>query len=283
MRLREAFVGPCPSHRLTLAACAILAVGASACGAPPDAATPAPEPSAPSTEAEPSRAAPPLGATSQPAGATAPASSPSRPPRPAADSSPEGLDPLTEAERGELEQRCKAFVSAVTQAGKKAGRTKSSTDIALEVLANPPKSPGLDAERCAPLMKRELVAYRARTIEAEAMLALKQLAFAMADAHAKNGALCPSAPAVPSMLDGLAREPYASTSKDWSAPGWLCANFAISPPQRFQYELRSDAGAGSYEIVARGFPVEGGPATELFVRGKVEAGQLAPSQEILRR
>jgi hypothetical protein len=77
-------------------------------------------------------------------------------------------------------------VSAVTQAGKKAGRSKSSTDIALDVLANPPKSAGVDSERCAPLMKRELIAYRARTIEIEAMLALKQLAFAMADAHART-------------------------------------------------------------------------------------------------
>jgi hypothetical protein len=268
---------------LLLAAGALLVVGASACGGRPEAATPTPEPSAPTAEPASLPGAPPLGTASQPTGASEPASSPPRPPRPAADSSPDGLDPLTDAERTEFEQRCKAFVSAVTQAGKKAGRTKSSTEIALDVLANPPKSPGVDSERCAPLMKRELVAYRARTIEIEAILALKQLAFAMADAHAKNGALCPSAPAIPSALDGLAKEPYASTSKDWSAPGWLCVNFAISPPQRFQFELRSDAGAASYEIVARGFPVEGGPATELFVRGKVEAGQLSPSQEIFRR
>lgn len=267
--------------------CATLALALWACGGAPPPAPPSASGSPAGAAHGSNEAAPPPdeAAASTPSAPPSPevVKSAARAPRPAADSLPEGLDPLTEPERGELGERCKAFVSAVTQAGKKAGRSKGSIEIALEVLAKPPKPPGVDAERCATLMKRDLIAYRARTIEAEAMLALKQLAFAMSDAFARQGALCPSAPAVPSTLEVLAEEAYASKPEDWSAPGWRCLSFAISPPQRFQYALRSDPSAGSYELVARGFPVDGGPASELFVRGQIESGQLSPSQEILRR
>mgnify|MGYP000939422163 CR=1 FL=1 len=271
----------------TLVACCALGLALAACaGAPPHSTPPAGGSHADAAREASESPSPPGEATaSTEASSPTPDASKSarRAPRPAADSLPDGLAPLGEAERSELAERCKAFVSAVTQAGKKAGRSKGSIEIALEVLANPPKPPGVDAERCASLMKRDLLAYRARTIEAEAMLTLKQLAFAMSDAFSRQGSLCPSAPAVPSALELLAKEPYASSPQDWQSAGWRCLGFTISPPQRFQYELRSDPSAGSYEIVARGFPVDGGPPAELYVRGEVESGQLSPSQEILRR
>lgn len=276
-----------PASHSTLLACSALGLALAACaGTPPHSSPPAGAPHA-DTAREAAESPSPPGEATASTGGTSPtpdaSKSARRTPRPAADSLPDGLAPLGEAERSELEHGCKAFVSAVTRAGKKAGRSKSSIEIALEVLANPPKPPGVDAERCASLMKRDLLAYRARTIESEAMLTLKQLAFAMSDAFARQGSLCPSAPAVPSAHDLLAKEPYASSPQDWQSPGWRCLGFAISPPQRFQYEVRSDPNAGSYEIVARGFPVDGGPLSELYVRAEVESGQLSPSQEILRR
>ena len=51
----------------------------------------------------------------------------------------------------------------------------------------------------------------------------------------------------------------------------------------FQYELRSDATAKTFEVIARGYPVQGAPPTELYVAGKVESGAIDPSVPVMRR
>ncbi len=75
-----------------------------------------------------------------------------------------------------------------------------------------------------------------------------------------------------------------SKTEDWAAPGWGCAHFNLAgESQRFQYQLVTDGKAGTWEVVARGFPVKGGAPTELYARGRIEEGHIKPSREVYRR
>jgi hypothetical protein len=99
-----------------------------------------------------------------------------------------------------------------------------------------------------------------------------------------QGKLCASAAAVPADLATLKRGPVTPGPDAYATPGWMCVRFANQgAPQHFQYELRTDASDQSYEIVARGFPVKGKPAVELFLKGKAEDGQITPSSDVYRR
>ena len=75
---------------------------------------------------------------------------------------------------------------------------------------------------------------------------------------------------MPPSLETVKDKPYQSTMADWKAEGWLCARFDMAgTPQVFQYELRTDAKAKTFEVIARGYPVQGAAPTELYIAGKV--------------
>lgn len=273
------------------AAAAVLALVpwlAAACGpATPDPATPAPDASGTSTATPP-----PADSTTTPEpSATAAASAaepPPAPPKPGVpyDSVPiPGTSPLSADEAKELKAKCKKFTDAVTAAAKKAGAGKRPIDGLFEALASPPPVAGVDAPRCADLMRRDTVEYLARTRENEAKINLRRVMVGLMGALDKSPpALCPSAPAVPAALATVRDVPYASKPEDWQAEGWKCARFDLAGGQQvFQYEMRTDDKSRSYEVIARGYPVQGGPATELYIAGKVESGALDPSTPILRR
>jgi hypothetical protein len=95
--------------------------------------------------------------------------------------------------------------------------------------------------------------------------------------------MCPSAPPVPASLGALRDGTYASKPEDWAAPGWSCLRFEQPMPQHYQYEVRSDPKAGTYEAIARRPSAEGRPASELFLRGLMENGDLQPNSAVMRR
>lgn len=262
----------------------------SACGSTTtDAQSPAPTASATSTAAP--AADPSATATAAATSSAAPTSDPtaSAPPAkkgvPLESSAPPGAQPLTDDEAKELESKCKKLADAVAAAAKKTGGKKRPVDVVQEVIAHPPKLPGVDIPRCGALMERELTDYLARTRESEAKLNLKRILVSLGSAiEASPPKFCASAGPTPPDLATVKDIPYQSTPADWQAPGWKCAVFDLSgAPQVFQYELRTDAKAQSFEVIARGYSVRGAAATEIYVAGKVENGKIDPSTPVLRR
>ena len=267
---------------------ALLGVGALlvSCGpASPDPVSPPPTASASApTEASPG---PTAGATADPVKtaepvATAPAPKPGVP---VESSPPPGTKPLDEAESKELTGKCKKLMDVIASTAKKDGGKKRPIDYAMDVVAHPPKLAGVDVPRCGDLVVRDMIEYLARTRENEAKLNLKRILVGLMMALERDvPVLCSSAPAVPPDLATVKDVPYASTGADWKAPGWTCARFDLSGGQQvFQYELRSNAAAKTFEVIARGYPVQGAPPTELYVAGRVESGAIDPSTPVMRR
>ncbi len=281
------------SPRSVLAALAAVASLTSAsCGGAP---APAPESAAPPAAAPAVDAAPAPLTSAAPVASSAPAAPPSaapaasgppaREPVLASSSLPEGIAPLSEADKKEMEAKCKPLADFIAATGKKAGRKKAAIEVMQEVLKSPPQLKGVDVPRCGDLMMRELNAYLARTIENEAIMTLKRISIGMSTAlELEPPAFCPSAPPVPADAADLQKLPYVSTPADWRAPGWKCVRLdLLSAPQRYQYELKTDPKAQTFLATARGYPVKGGPLSELFLEGKAVGGKLQPTSEIKRR
>ena len=232
-------------------------------------------------------AGPTAGGTEAPAKAAEPATTAPtpKPGVPVDASPPPGTKPLDEAESKELAGTCKKLMDVIASTAKKDGGKKRPIDYAMDVVAHPPKLAGVDVPRCGDLVVRDMIEYLARTRENEAKLNLKRIVVGLMTALERDvPILCPSAPAVPPDLATVKDVPFASTGADWKAPGWTCARFDLSGGQQvFQYELRSDATAKTFEVIARGYPVQGAPPTELYVAGKVESGAIDPSVPVMRR
>lgn len=261
-----------------------LVLFSAACGA----ATTSPSEPAPSASPE---AGKPTAAevSASPAASAALTATPSAPPPApavlAADSSPPGIHPLAEDEKKELATQCKKLQDAITKSARKDAGKRRSDEIVAQFLANPPKIAGVDVPRCGDLMLRDLRAYLARTRENGAVVGLKMIVVGLSRAiEDKPGQLCPSAPAVPADLASLATAPQKTESSDWKAAGWTCAHFdRAGSMEMFQYELKTDQKTGHYEAIARGFPVPGEKATELFLAGDVKDGKIEPSSAVMRR
>jgi hypothetical protein len=161
----------------------------SACGAP---AAPPPAPTAAAVEHHDAAVDPP-----PPGRPSAPAPQ-ARAPRPATASDADGLRPLDDAEAEELKKGCEKFLGALEAAGRTrspAGRV-AATEVMLDLLADPPRVDGVDLPRCTELVRRDLEIYRARTMESEAIQALRMIAIALQRADSPE-AMCAAAPAVP--------------------------------------------------------------------------------------
>lgn len=284
---------PARAPRASLAAAVLTTWLAAGCGpSSPEAASPSasaqPSGSASASTSSSSNEAP--AASGAPESAAAPAATAEavaapKPGVPFDSVPPPGTNPLSDTESAELKSKCKKFADAVTAAAKKAGAGKRPIDGLFEALANPPKVAGVDVARCSELMRRDTIEYFAHSREAEAKINLRRIMVGLMSAlDGSAPALCASAPAVPAALASVKEQPYSSKPEDWKAEGWRCARFDLSgAPQVFQYELRTDPKGKTYEVIARGYPVQGGPATELYIAGKVESGAIDPSTPILRR
>ena len=266
----------------------VLLLGSSGCGpATPEPSSPSPTASAsastaPSVVASTAPTATPTSAPTSEPEAIAPSTKPGVP---VESSPPPGTQPLTEPEQKELASKCKKLGDAIVAAAKKGGAKKRPIDYANEVLSNPPKLPGVDVPRCSELIRRDTIDYLARTRENEAKLNMKRIVVGLMTALEREPPeLCAGAPAVPKDLASVKDAPYASTADDWKDAGWKCARFdLVGGQQVFQYELRTDKKTLTYEVIARGYPVQGAPATELFISGKVDHGAIDPSMPVMRR
>lgn len=190
-------------------------------------------------------------------------------PRVAADSAAEGLEPLDAAERATLEAAdCRAQVQqiAASTVGPRGnaghGVVGGATRLIGSLIAARPQTP------CLALAVRDTRVYRARTIESEAIAALRSVARAMTDAGEERTTLCPSAPPMPADLDALREGPVTVDSAALRGGPWECAMpVFFGDPVRFQYEIRTAPDGSQSEIIARGFPVADRPRPEeLFVR-----------------
>lgn len=202
----------------------------------------------------------------------------------AAETVPPGLTPLTDEEAEEAEKHCAGLSKALAKAvsADKSGRDR--TEVLLDVLQKGVSAPGVDLARCTELVRRDLLVYRARVIESEAINHIKLISFGLASATQQEPPiLCSSAGPTPSDLTSLERAAVLVPASAWTRPGWACVRFQPQTPLRFQYELRTDEKAQTYEIVARGYPVAGQRAVELFQKGAVQDGRIEPSSEVFRR
>lgn len=202
----------------------------------------------------------------------------------AADTVPPGLTPLTEEEAQEAEKQCAGLSKALSKAvsADKSGRDR--TEVLLDVLQKGVSATGVNLARCTELVRRDLLVYRARVMESEAINHIKLISFGLASATQKKpSTLCPSAGPTPGDLVSLERAAVLAPASAWASPGWSCVRFQPQTPLRFQYELRTDEKAQTYEIVARGYPVAGQGTVELFQKGQVRDGKIEPSSEVFRR
>jgi hypothetical protein len=183
-------------------------------------------------------------------------------PRVAAESAPAGAEMISAEERAVLESTdCLMEVGAVVAPHREvqsAGLFRMATRL-LELLTT-----ATPQTRCLEVAARDARAHLAATIELEATSGLRSLARSLRDAVTDAG-FCPSAPATPADLDALRAGPVRVESVRGTA--WDCVQtFVFDDPVRYQYELRTAADGQSVEVVARGFPVAGQPAEELFVQ-----------------
>ncbi len=277
------------NHYIVLAA--VLSASVAACVPANSSSTATPvagTPGVPSTAAAPEPVPPATQPTTAPT--AAPAVSSAAPAAaagvPADQSNPPGIQPLTDAEAQEAELKCTRLGRAIekeVKAARKAG--KSPYQAVLEALKNPPSVPGMDVPRCAELMRRDVIASQALNIESEAKNNLKAISVGLATATQRTPPeFCPSAPPVPPSLDQVRNGPWQSQPTSWDAPGWKCTGFNLrGAPQYFQYELKTDPATQTWEVIARGYPVAGQPATELYVRGTAVNGKIQPSSQVMRR
>lgn len=226
-----------------------------------------PAPAAPSStaavagapKATPDSVAPPASAP-----AAVAAEAPAEPP-----AAPEPL-PLTAAEQKDTQRLCKPLMSAMARSKAKAG-DQSPLEALQAALAKPPPSmKPADVERCRDLLGRGIHGYVAAAREVEARVILGQIALRAVGAYRETGKLCPDAAKVPADRALVARGPYESTAADWTSPGWTCLHFSFEgQPQRFQYEMRTDADGKGFELLAHGVPGENGRFVTIAQRGKV--------------
>jgi hypothetical protein len=202
----------------------------------------------------------------------------------AADSLPDGLTALTDEEAEEAETKCAGLSKALASAVKKDRSGRSRTEVLLATLEGGVQAPGVDVPRCTELIRRDLLIYKARMIESEAINHIKMISMLLSVASEREPAsLCPSMGPTPASLSSLEKGPAAVPPEVWRQGGWDCLRFAPDSPVYFQYEVRMDTAAGAYEILARGYPAAGHPSVELFQKGKVVDGRIRPSSEVMRR
>jgi hypothetical protein len=188
-------------------------------------------------------------------------------PREAATSEPAGLDSLSASERAALERpACAAEIRAIAR------RARNPSAVFDAVASHQPRT------ACIELATRDLRTALARSIEAEAMAALRAIASSMrqgGDGWSRRGAqavtLCPSAPPIPRDLQSLRAGPARIAAGELTG-GWTCANLPfVQDAVRYQYEIRTAPDGRSSEILARGFPVRDRTTPEeLFVRVVVD-------------
>jgi hypothetical protein len=230
---------------------------------------------APDQKAQGDRPALPVGPSDAPAPSTSSAAA-ATPAHTASTPASASEPPLDAAEKKEMERRCRALTQALNAAtGRTKGARRDPVEVLKEVLAKPPKMPAADLERCGKLLERSIRDYEAAMLETEARTVMEMLSRRVMSAYLDQKKLCPSAAPVPARVELVTKGAYTSTPADWATPGWQCLGFDFTgQAQRFQYEVRSDPAALTFELVARGSPKGDGTIHEYAQRGAVKTGKL---------
>ncbi len=138
------------------------------------------------------------------------------------------------------------------------------------------------AHRCIDVHRRTVDEYLASKVEGEAVEVLGAIAKGLQAAF-DAGKVCPAAGPTPKVM--------ASQGDKWVGPeeyatdAWRCIGFSRTEPQYYQYEVKTDAAAKRFEIVARGYPLrKKGKLSELvFAEPFREKGDPAWDTTIVRR
>lgn len=246
------------------------------------AGTPSTSPAA-TSPTEPDSPQPAAAGPANPAGKDGVASPQPARPELAATTTPPGVEPLDRADEDHLNTKCGGLITHLRKVSAGDSGSRARLERIHRILASPPAIAGVDVPRCAKLLQRSVIAYRAQQIESEGINGIKRIMVGLSMAmSAAKPQLCPSAPAVPPQLAALKAGPTRVDGQAWQHPGWRCVRFE-QPSQRLQYELRTNAKKQSFEIIARGFPVDGYPAVELFLAGAVQNNAIELSSEVYRR
>jgi hypothetical protein len=169
----------------------------------------------------------------------------------------------------------------MTRAASKKEDSGSPADRLAQVLQNPPKMASGDLDRCKELLQKGLRAYLFAAFETEAKVILKRLGQGIVMAYQSHGTLCPSAKPVPPDAQKVAAGPYIATEADWGSAGWECLGFAMpDQPMRFQYEVKTDPKAGTFEMIARGSPERDGKFIVVVSKGAVKDGKIEISNPV---
>lgn len=178
--------------------------------------------------------------------------------------------PLTAAEQKDTQRLCKPLMAAMAKAKAKAPDQSPASALQAALARPPPSMKPADVERCRDLLGRGIQSYVAAAREVEARVIMAQIALRAVGAYRDTGKLCPDASPVPANRDLVAKVPYESTAADWTSPGWACLHFSFEgQPQRFQYEVRADAGGKGFTLFAHGVPGENGRFVTLAQHARI--------------
>jgi hypothetical protein len=284
-------------HRTVLAACMLATACSGASTTPkaghvdpvPPGTTEAAAPAGDGNETGTESAAGDAASTPDDAPAPPPAApKPSRKPVLAREQPPPGAEALSPEESGFVKGECKPVLKVIQQRARKDrsrdGKNQRASKMLRELKQNPPTIAGVDVKRCTDLLIKDFNSAMAATLEASAINDIKMIVVGLAGAWANNQKLCPSTSPVPRKLEllknGAIRVPPSAYDND----AWRCVNFnRRGAPQAFQYRLVTDAKTKRYTISARGYPVPGRPAVELFLEGDASKGGVQPSSDVYRR
>jgi len=111
----------------------------------------------------------------------------------------------------------------------------------------------------------------------EAKVAVTELAWGIALCAERTGQLPASAAKVPDDLGRVRGQMYQSRLSDWGDEAYVCADFHLARPQRFQYQWQLDDGGMQGSVVAEAdYNGDGGVdhSVRLMVRCKKQEARL---------
>jgi hypothetical protein len=260
-------------------------VACAACGSQPASTEPAAAPTSAAHASTSSAAASSAAAPTSEGAPAADAKPTAKPTRSAPwnDSPPPGVEPLGADDKRELEKKCAAFMKAVAAKAPKNARGRlAATDALIELLRDPPAVKGVDSARCGALMKRDLVEYKARMIEADAVAGLKTMLVMLEHKLSDGGKLCSSAGPTPKELEAVRQGAYTPQRTELDAWSCLGGTPGGGNPLRAQYTAQTDPAAGTYRLTAKTFSGPTGQSTELFIEGKVSGRTVDKEAPVMR-
>jgi len=86
-----------------------------------------------------------------------------------------------------------------------------------------------------------------------------------------------TSPAVPATLSSVSGMKYQSAASDWSDPAFVCAGFAMSEPQYFQYQWLQRSPSEGDMVALADLDADGNPEERFEVHIACTAGHCAAS------